>query len=269
MSAVVGHKRSIHCNAIRNLLRNRLAGVAETSYGHELSPDQRKAIIIQDRVVLATVGISNLNGEMDEVQPGTNKTKKIVFSYNLAPWMKDIQNKCPKNVTVSALTQIVEETSRNTFKDFDAAVARWVVAHTKVVPNPFVEYFVIGYESGTAIVNHVYFKIDLRNSGLKGPIFESISYAKNDFLVFGKDRVLLAKRDQKSDTYKDLLALIPTELPKALAKQDLSISEATNVCLGVLRFEAKYEGETVAPPYVIITIPPIGMGSAYSRTYAN
>jgi hypothetical protein len=216
-----------------------------------------KAIIIQRRLVVTSVGAADIDFDS--------------FYYHFIEWIAAVEKKCPKNVSVSALTSLLEVESRATFKDFDRIIASGALDRKKT-PYFFIQYFVTGYQSGIPTMTTVYFKIDWKKRRLTGPVVEEIYPSHNsrvDFGFFGGgyNEVFSELQDRKSDAYKEMLALIPNELPKLLSQQNLSLSEGTNACLAAMRYEAKHHKPLVAPPYVMTTIPPLGMGTTTQTTY--
>ena len=60
------------------------------------------------------------------------------------------------------------------------------------------------------------------------------------------DDFVYVVKSGKGESYKEIAAVLPNELPKLIAGKDLTLNEATNVCLAVLRWEHKYHEGFVA-----------------------
>jgi len=221
----------------------------------------KKATIVQNLVV-ATADLAALNIFYEK--------SGSVFSYNFTNWIADINKHCPKNVSVSALTSILEVKSRGTFSNFDKYIAGGAIDRDKT-PDPYIEYVIAGYQSGIPTITHIYFHVDWKNKRLVGPGIEEIhpDHHPKDFGLYGAGwrEVLTEIQDRNSDAYKEMFALAPKELSKLTSNQGLSLGEAQMLCLSILRYETKHHEEFVAPPYILITIPPFGMGAISRRAY--
>ncbi len=137
----------------RNRLSDRERSVRRTPRG-EPTPRVRKAVVIKNRLVLATVNASSLNLFSDY-------GRQRVFSYDFTQWTAKIEKKCSRNVSVSTLTTIVESESRTAFKGFDQFFTVGAFDRNKA-SDRFIEYFVVGYEAGVPTINRVYFHIKAR-----------------------------------------------------------------------------------------------------------
>jgi hypothetical protein len=164
-------------------------------------------------------------------------------------------------VSVSALTQLIKSESEKTFKD----AAQFFVNDPARLrgEDTGIEYVVAGYGNLHPVVNYVHFKFDWNNMRLSGPTVEQ-EYPGNDALVFGKREITDRLGDPKSQSYKELLSIIPNELPKFVANQSLNRNEAVAFCIAVPKYETKHNEATVGPPYVISAISPFGVSQ---KTY--
>jgi hypothetical protein len=228
-----------------------------TSLGGNMSeplPGVRKIAVIQNRLVVASVGI-------DVAEVWGKKENRIVFSYNFQTWIARIEKTCPHDVSVSAVTQLIKSESEKTFKD----AAQFFVNDPARLRGEDVgiEYLVAGYENRSPVVNYVHFKFDWNNMRLNGPIVER-TYPGDKVLVFGKREITDSMGDPKSQPYKELLSVIPNELPKIVADQSLNRNEAVASCIAVLKYETKHNEATVGPPYIITVISPFGLSQ---KTY--
>jgi hypothetical protein len=227
-------------------------------------PREDKIAIIQNCLVVATADIAALNLFSDH-------GRKRAVSYDFTKWIAQVDKQCPTNVSVSILTSIVETESRIAFRDVGKAIAGGAFDRKKS-SQFFVEYFVAGYDAGIATVNRVYFQINWNDLRLEGPLTQPIrprhdARVNENFNVFGWNDVVYELNNRESDGYKEMLAFIPNELPKILSGKVLSISEADSVVLAVLRWENKHHAAFVSPPYVIITIPPLGGGGVEQNSF--
>lgn len=225
-----------------------------------------KTAIIQDRLFVGDVNIEGLYffGPLPE--------KRDVINYNFTNWIKNVDKECPPNVSVSTLTTIVESESRVAFHDFNQGLRDGTIALENDLPDPYIEYFIAGYEADVPIINHVYFRLYRNQKRLEGPFIEPMhpptkKVRYKNFYVFGWNDIADDLANRNGQSYKDMLPAIPNELPKLLAGNDLTVKEATKICLAVLRWEQKHHARIVGPPYLIDVIAPFGMGGVTRTTY--
>jgi|GEM_PF-6332459 hypothetical protein len=225
-----------------------------------------KAVIVRDLFVVAA---GNLSSEDIFTKDHVSK----VFSYDFAKWIVKVQEKLPKNLSIPVLTHVIESESGITFKNFDKYIAGGALSGN-YAPDPLIEYFIVGYESGIPTINDVYFRIDRNKNHLEGPTVDPVypnnkaGLSYNLHVACTRD-VIVDLNAGKRETSEELGAMIPKELPKLLSRQDLSLSEGINVCLAILRYEARHHKDFVAPPYTITVVPPLGMGGITQATYSN
>jgi hypothetical protein len=257
-----------HATCIVVVITSQAIFVGTDSYSTSRSPNAPsllkvdKTFIVRHRFLVASLGA----GDLEYGAPG-----HLDINYHLASWIVEIEKECPENATVASLTLLIEKKSAVAFRNVDRYIATGRLDDFKTRPL-FVEYLVAGYEALVPTLNVVRFNIDWRNQRLVGPILSSI-YPDNSahpnfgFYVAGQNMV--SERDlfeKKGDSYKELAPLIQKELPKLFAFQNLSWDEATNVCLSVLRVNARHFKKSVGPPYTVTTTVPFGAGTAIMKT---
>jgi hypothetical protein len=226
-----------------------------------------KAFIIQDRLVVASVGTAVMNF----TRPGHPEDST---RYNFAEWMTEIKKECPRNLSVSALTSLIESKSRNTFKNVSKVIASGTLDRKKTF-DPLIEYYVAGYDTGVPSITHIYYRVDWENRRLSDPVTEVVHPSKNapgvdnDFFDVGITEVGAEIADAKGNAYKELLSMIPNEMPKLYAGKILSIPEATDSCLAVLRYQTKHHPTFVGPPFVVTIIPLDGKERAIRTVYSK
>jgi hypothetical protein len=222
----------------------------------------KKAFIIQHRLIVTALGNAN-------VGMGWDNGPQIDFRF--AKWIMNIDKKCPKDVSVAELTRMIEKESTFAFKDADLFIADG--AFDRQYPQKsFLDFIISGYEAGIPTITRVKFEIDWEKRHLNAPIVTQEHPRTNqradfDFFVYGRRRFdgneLI---NRKGDGYKELLAVIPKELPKLSAMQNLTLHEATNVCLAILRVNSKHFDD-VGAPYSITSTVPLGIGVPREVTY--
>jgi hypothetical protein len=219
-------------------------------------PHIDKTAVIRGKFVISTLGLI----AFPVYTRGSDH--KLIFNYNFADWISNIQKHLPAKLSVSMLTNIVERESGIAFKDFDNVIAGGAISRDYPSPNFFVEYYIAGYERGVATINRVHFRLDWNKYHLDGPTVTPIDpdhqrRLDNDLLIDGINGFKFAEQlnDTKSEAYKELIAKIPKEWPRFLSDQDLSVVEATTICLAMLRYQTKHNEGQVVPPYIIIDVP--------------
>jgi hypothetical protein len=223
-----------------------------------------KATIFQNRLIVAVLSATAI-----EVANKLDKGR-VVFRYDFAQWIAEIEKKAPSNVSVADLTKIIENESRVAFQDLDRYIAGGALGYNKT-HKTLIEYVIAGFDAGIPTVNKVYYKINWETYQLEGPILVSIFPDANggvnfNFHIFGQlatDYTELGNRKGKS--YEELVAVAPKELSKVLARQNLSLDETKRFCLALLRIQAKHFND-VGPPYSITTTVPSELGNQKSST---
>jgi len=222
---------------------------------------QDKAVIVQDRLVVAIVG---------EVNFAAQKGKERV-EYKFEDWIQAIKGKCPQNMSVFALTSLIESVSRSTFRNYDRFVRAGAFERDNSIP---IQYLVAGYDSGIPNITRVYFEIDWAKLQLKGPEKKvehpnANSKVDFDFLVDGQNDIVKQLANRESGGYKEMLALAPNEIPKLVSGKNLTLIEGRKACRAALRYETNHHKDKVGPPYVIFVIPPFGMGGVTRELYPH
>jgi hypothetical protein len=215
----------------------------------------KKAFIIQHRLIVAALGNAN-------VSAGWDNGPKIDF--RITKWIAEIDKKCPENVSVAELTRLIEKESAFAFKDADPIIAGHAF-DSQYPQKSFLDFIISGYEAGVPTVTRVKFEIDWEKRHLNAPIVTQEHPRANqrpdfDFFIYGERRFdgnALVNRE--GEGYKELLAVIPKELPKLSAMQNLTANEVTNVCLAILRLNSKHFKD-VGPPFSITSTVPFGIG---------
>lgn len=228
----------------------------------------KKTAVIKDRIIVATVNL-------DKASIYGSHGAKLILDYDFAKWISDIEKKCAENVSVSTLANIIETEGGKTFDKLNPALSTGAFTGQNP-PDPFVDYYIAGYENRMPVVLRVYFSIDNVRGRMKFPVRETIHpYPKGkpdrDFFVVGAGQnfVTAELAKGKGRTYEEFKAMVPAELFKVLAGDPLTMSEAINFCLATLRFEHKHNSERVAPPYVIKVIPTLAMGGIREMSYSR
>lgn len=232
--------------------------------GCPITQNPDKASVVQDRLIVATLATASI--DLHSRRTGES------ICYDFTEWIANVKKKCPKDVTVTALTGIVKSESSIAFKNIDKPLAAGAFGTIKQASNPLIGYFVAGYENGVPVINGVEYHVDWHTVHLNPAIvvLEHVNHQEGidkNLHVFGWNDFVYVVKSGKGESYKEIAAVLPNELPKLIAGKDLTLNEATNVCLAVLRWEHKYHEGFVAPPYIIWTIPPFGMGSVIRMSH--
>jgi hypothetical protein len=222
-----------------------------------------KTAIVKHRIMVATVNL----GAFDLWRYDSSK----VFNYDFAKWIAGIEKKAPADIPVSSLTSLIESEASNTFDQLNWWLDRGAFDRQHP-PDPLIEYVIAGYEAGNPTINRLDLCIDWNLRRVEPPVVAAVHPRHDDGIdknlhVFGWNEVVNVIKDGKGDSYKEIAEMIPNELPKLVAGKDLSFSEARDACLALLRWEHNHHEALVGPPYVIIIIPPAGMGGVTQQTY--
>jgi len=218
-----------------------------------------KAVIFQKRLIVACLGICRMS------LPSERTNKADVFDFT--EWIGDVEKKAPANVSVSDLTSLLERESSVTFNDFKVEDFIGAGAFDGQRPQKnFVDFVVLGYDAGVPTVNRVKYEIDWSKRRLILRILNDHPRPDTgrdfDFFILGESVTLVNDvKNRESNTYKELVALVPNVVPKLAAMQPLSHDEATSLCLAVLKIQTKHL-KNIGPPYSITITVPLGAGEA-------
>jgi len=177
--------------------------------------------------------------------------------YDFPTWARRIEKGLAPHTSVSQLSRIVEDKSRETFSDFDVLIKR---GQYRNKDNPLlVKYFVAGYESGAPVVNDIETDVDWERNSLVGPKLVQL-YPKNrlgrNLSLYGKWSVGGVKQlmNRESDTYKKAVSKLPFEIQALNGDRYLSLDQAVRLIRFLLAIEAEANANKVGPPFKIITI---------------
>lgn len=263
-----------HCHATSVIFVVISQGIFAAVDGYSTTPSPSepsllrvdKTAIIQNRLIIIGLGAADID------IGGANGFPR--FTYHFTKWIPEIKKKCPQNVSVSALTTLIEKESGIAFNNLDRYIAAGALDSFKPRSN-LLQYAIAGYDARVPTINIVKFDFDWQNRRLAGPMVATIHPNPNgrvdSGLYFGGMSIIQPSelQNRESKSYKELAPLIPKELPRILTGQDFTDREAKRICLSILRVDAKYFPRAVGPPYIITKLVPLGMGTAAPVVYKH
>jgi hypothetical protein len=213
-----------------------------------------KMFIIHGRIAVGTLGLGR--------QSLTTLDKTPPFSYDPPVWLRKIEKKTPRNISVRQFIDIVKSESSSTFSDLNRLIHTGAIKQEQAPELTGGQYIVSGFESGVAIVEEINFEVDWKNRQLVGPTVESVfpdpKARRVDFGFHAASRgyndavddVLRQKADSKG--FKLVSSEAGVELSILLARKDLTMNQASTLLHAFLRAQNKYTPKYVGPPYNIV-----------------
>jgi len=224
-------------------------------FGGESGPQSEpttKVFVIHDRIAVGTIGLGS--------EDITTLDNKPLFSYDPDSWLRQIEKKTPKDISVRQLIDIIKSESGSTFSRLDQLIRSGTIKQQEADLQEFT-YLVAGFESGVAIVEEIHFEVDWNNRQLVGPTVESIfpyPDARADFgfhVGHGSYAHAISQAVQgetESEGYKSVSAEAGEELSVLRARKNLTLNQASTLLHALLRAQHKNSPKAVGPPYNIV-----------------
>jgi hypothetical protein len=193
--------------------------------------EQEKFVIIQNRVVVAAVGVSDIATAFGH--------------YNFLTWVKGLQLQIPNHVSVDALAEIIQKESASTFSKLRIAdFVKTGALKNKSPADPcemFAQFVIVGYQDGTPHVHKIYFYIDWNSLTFTGPI-KALLYPDSEVsnyrvIRFGTQQAIADFLSGKGYAHQQAV----TACPKAMAsiRDGIYPSLAETICLSRVLVEVE------------------------------
>ena len=197
--------------------------------------DQAKFVMIQQRIVVAAIGVSEFKGANHE--------------FNFLTWMADLESRMPKDASLDDVASIVEKESAAIFSaaGIDAYVKGGTLErkHHSSACEKFTEFVIAGYQGGKPRLYSVEFDVDGNNKSLSGPVrtLQNPDSEPVDFRVvwFGAHEAVTDYTNEKSFAHQLAMELCPEAIKKidmrtlpsldetvALSRAFVEVEETTN-----------------------------------------
>jgi hypothetical protein len=195
--------------------------------------EQAKFVIIQNRVVVAAVGVSDITTDFGH--------------YNFLAWMKSPQLQIPDRVSIDDLSGIIEKESALAFSKL--RVADFVKTGTLKNKSPadpcemFAQFVIVGYQDGVPRIYKVYFYIDWNTLTFTGPI-KTLLYPDSEVsnyrvIRFGTQQAIADLFNAESYAYKQAVAVCPETMATIKDGKYPSLDET--ICLSRLLIQVEKE----------------------------
>jgi len=213
------------------------------------SRESKKIVLIQDRVVVGSVGLYAVLGDAHNVAP-----------YYFPALIGQIKARLPADASVSRVSEIVKEEVEKFSAWFDVYLKRGLLQQEDSPADYPLEYLIAGYQAGVPTIYSIYVEVDWQHLHLKGIQRVLMHHERNgqdDFAIFGvgSKRVLLELKQEQGELYQRVISKAPLESRMLSGKRELSVNQASNLVHALLEVEAEANPEQVGPPFTIVTIP--------------
>lgn len=170
--------------------------------------DQAKFVTIQQRIVVAAIGVSAF--------------KDANHEFNFLTWMSDLQKRIPKDATVDDVASTVEKESIAAF--YKAGIDTYVKSgalerqHYDNVCEKFTEFVIAGYQGGKPRLYSVKIDVDWNKKSLSAPVstIENPDSEPADYRVvsFGTHEAITDYTNEKSYAHQMAITLCPEAIKK-------------------------------------------------------
>jgi hypothetical protein len=215
--------------------------------------EQPKSVILQGRLVVTAIGISDFGNEPNH--------------YNFFTWIHSLQMKLGDNISVDDLAAMIARESSSTFSrlNVDAALKSGALRQ-KAPAEPcsvFAQFVIAGYQDGLPRIYKVQFDIDWNNKGLVGPtsvlLYPDPSETTNYRMFrFGTQQALVDFFDRRSYAYQKAMALYPKAMTDVAIGKYPSLDETVSLSRAAIQIEENTNPSDVGGEIRTIEILPDG-----------
>jgi hypothetical protein len=210
-----------------------------------------KIVTLSDTVAVSTCDMYVAEGIV-VTDRRVSPPKNVAFDYHFREWTKQFGGMTDARGAAAA----VEQAARQTFESW------WMVVAAGIFPQKplLAEFYVSGYSSGNPEITKVVVAIDWKTKKVLPPMTTRLPIAPADpwFVNVGCSHAGVDQVLTKSGRpYQRALELEPDLIPKLLARQDLSLEEATAIAKALVTVEAETSPGVVGLPvqYHVIRKP--------------
>jgi len=213
--------------------------------------NQSKFVIIQNRIVIAAIGISDYRYRIQH--------------YNFLAWMQSLQLSLPTNISVDDFTDLIERESAQTFSELGISSALSSGALQEKFPGEpceiFAHFVIAGYQNGAPRLYEVAFDIDWNSRALVGPrkvLRYPADPANYQIARFGTQEALVDFTSRDSYAYKQAAILCPKAITDVAASTYPSFDETICLSRAFVQIEKNTNPDEVGGDIRTVRIPPGG-----------
>lgn len=210
-----------------------------------------KYSIVQDRIVVAAVGASDVRG-------GANH-------YNFLTWMKSLELKFPVNASVDDVANVIQNESSVVFATFTDAIKNGSVKREQPdeVCKVFIQYFIAGYQNGTPRLYEVQLYFDWNNLVLVGPqriLLEPQEHPSGNIHIhlFGVKEAIAQVSNTGSYAYRQAMARCPKAFGNLIGGKDTSLNDTVALVRVLIKLEEETNPGDVGGEIRVVRILPNG-----------
>lgn len=225
--------------------------------------DQAKFVTIQQRIVVAAIGVSEVRDADHE--------------FNFLTWMSDLQNHIRKDASVDDVASTVEKESAAAFSK--AGIDTYVKSgtlkrqHYDNASEKFTEFVIAGYQGGKPRLHSVEFDVDWNKKSLSGPVsaLQNPDSEPADYRVvwFGTHEAIEDYTNEKSYAHQVAMELCP-EAIKTIDRRTLpSLDETIALSRAFIQVEENTNPDDVGGPLGTVTWLPDGHAQKWTEHEAS
>ena len=211
----------------------------------------RKFVIVQDRIVVASIGHADIKGGSAH--------------YNFLTWMQELQAKLPAGISVDDLALTIQTESAKVFAEITTVLQRDIIKCYEPTETcgSFVQYVIAGYQGGAPRIQMVQYYVNWDEKRLIGP--EPILLDPNEQTIgnfhihyLGIREALTNLLNRSSYAYKQTMASSPVAFGDLVAHRDISLDATIGLVRSLIEVEEKINPDDVGGRINVVKVLPNG-----------
>ena len=221
--------------------------------------NQAKFVIVQNRIVVAAIGVSDYRNGLQH--------------YNFLTWMQGLQLSLPTNISVDDFTDLIERESGETFSKLgiNSALSNGALQE-KFFGEPceiFAHFAIAGYQKGAPRLYEVAFDIDWNGKALVGPrkvLRYPADPSNYQIAKFGTQEALVDFMSRDSYAHKQALILCPKAITDIASSVYPSFDETVCLSRAFVQIEKNTNPDEVGGDIRTVAILPGGRAEEVTST---
>lgn len=215
--------------------------------------EQKKWVVIQKRILVATIQVSDY--------------RDAGVHYNFLTWMEDLQKHLPESVSVDDLASIIEKESSAEFSALHIAESVKNGSFKNPAPNEpceiFTEFVIAGYQAGQPRLYKVEFDLDWNNKNLVGPRRELLypgllGFSNPRIIRFGTQEAILDVQNPRSFAYQKVVSLSPDSITQLGPGQNPPVKSLIDFTRALVQVEEETNPDEVGGKIESVSWSPKG-----------
>lgn len=225
----------------------------QSDYSTNGALEQSKAVVIENRIVIAAEGISDW--------------KDGIEHYNFRAWTQDFERRLAPNSSLDQIVSSFEKEITAEFASLNVEDAIRVGKIARQMPDSsceaFANFLIAGYQEGKPLAYRIQFEIDWNEKRFIGPILIPLhkTYGENsNFLInyLGAHQAIEDFQNKDSYAFQQLHILAPSAIQAIANRRYPTLSETVTLSRAFVQIEKSTNPETVGGSTQTFVIAPTG-----------